>query len=264
MELNEENEKQKSSFLLKLRSILNEPENEEYIKWSKDGKFFILYCKNINTFADNILPQYFKHRNFNSFHRQLNLYNFRTIPNDNQDEIHFIHAKFKKGITDDEIKNIKPIKKKPIKRTKNLKKIKNKNKNKKLNSVQVEENEYENIDNLDEDTKIQKIKENIQKLNNPYKMIFNFLLEKIKSQGFLIEKLKNQYYLFNELSARNTSYEGQNEIINNNNLIQPNFDCFNEENDFGPDFNIQNEMCDPKYQIYTICEGANSSTGNKK
>ena len=47
MELNEENEKQKSSFLLKLRTILNEPGNEEYIKWSEDGKFFILYCKNI-------------------------------------------------------------------------------------------------------------------------------------------------------------------------------------------------------------------------
>ena len=125
MELNEENEKQKSSFLLKLRSILNEPENEEYIKWSKDGKFFILYCKNINTFADNILPQYFKHRNFNSFHRQLNLYNFRIIPNDNQNEIHFMHDKFKKWITDEEIKKIKKNKK--------IKKIKNK----KLNSVQV-------------------------------------------------------------------------------------------------------------------------------
>ena len=111
MELNEENEKQKSSFLLKLRTILNEPGNEEYIKWSEDGKFFILYCKNINTFADNILPQYFKHRNFNSFHRQLNLYNFRTIPNDNQNEIHFMHDKFKKWITDEEIKKIKKNKK---------------------------------------------------------------------------------------------------------------------------------------------------------
>ena len=67
-------------------------------------------------------------------------------------------------------------------------------------------------------------------------MIFNFLIEKIKSQDLLIEELKKQYYLINELSAKNTSSE-------------PNFDCFNEENDFGPDFNIQNEMCDPKYQI---------------
>jgi hypothetical protein len=220
MELNEENETPKSSFLLKLRTILNEPENEEYIKWSKDGKFFIINCENLNAFADNILPQYFKHRNYNSFHRQLNLYNFRTIPNDNQDEIHFIHDKFKKGITDEEIKTIKKNKK--------IKKIKKNNK--KLNSVQekVEENEYENIDNLDEDTKIQKIEENIQKLNNPHKMIFNFLIEKLKNQDYLIEKFKNEDYLINELSVSNTNYEGQNEITNNNNLIQQNFESFNQ------------------------------------
>jgi len=249
MELNEENEKQKSSFLLKLRTILNEPENEEYIKWSKDGKFFIINCENLNAFADNILPQYFKHRNFNSFHRQLNLYNFRTIPNDNQDEIHFIHDKFKKGITDEEIKTIKKNKK--------IKKIKKNNK--KLNSVQVEENEYENIDNLDEDTKIQKIKENIQKLNNPHKMIFNFLIEKLKNQEYLIEKFKNEDYLFNELSVNNTNYEGQNEIINNNNLFQQN----NQGKDSGPNFNNQNGMNDPKYRIYILNGGTNISTGNK-
>ena len=250
MELNEENEKQKSSFLLKLRTILNEPENEEYIKWSKDGKFFIINCENLNAFADKILPQYFKHRNYNSFHRQLNLYNFRTIPNDNQDEIHFIHDKFKKGITDEEIKTIKKNKK--------IKKIKKNNK--KLNSFQekVEENEYENIDNLDEDTKIQKIEENIQKLNNPHKMIFNFLIEKLKNQEYLIEKFKNEDYLFNELSANNTNYEGQNEIINNN-LIQQN----NQGNDSGPNFNNQNEMNDPKYRIYILNGGTSSSTGNK-
>ena len=241
MELNEENEKPKSSFLLKLRTILNKPENEKYIKWSKDGTFFILYCKNLNAFAENILPQHFKHHNFNSFHRQLNLYNFRGIPNDNQDEIHFIHDKFKKGIKNEEIKNIKPIKRqiKP-KRIKPIKKIKKK---KKLNSFQekVEKNEYENINNLDEDTKMQKIKENIQKLNDPYKMIFNFLIEKVKNQDYLIEKLTNQYYLINELSANNTSYEIQNEIINNN-LIQPNLDFFSEENDFVPNFKNQIKM----------------------
>ena len=250
MELNEENETPKSSFLLKLRAILNEPNNSQYIKWSKDGKFFIINCENLNAFADNILPQYFKHRNYNSFHRQLNLYNFRTIPNDNQNEIHFIHDKFKKGITDEEIKTIKKNKK--------IKKIKKNNK--KLNPVQekVEENEYENIDNLDEDTKIQKIEENIQKLNNPHKMIFNFLIEKLKNQDYLIEKFKNEDYLFNELSANNTNYEGQNEIINNN-LIQQN----NQGNDSGPNFNNQNEMNDPKYRIYILNGGTSSSTGNK-
>ena len=125
MELNEENEKPKSSFLLKLRAILNEPNNSQYIKWSKDGKFFIINCENLNAFADNILPKHYKHHNYNSFHRQLNSYNFRTIPNENKDEIHFMNDKFNKWITDEEIKEIKEIK--LIKRkTKKLKKIKNK------------------------------------------------------------------------------------------------------------------------------------------
>ena len=246
MELNEENETPKSSFLLKLSTILNDVGNEEYIKWSKDGKFLIINCENLNAFAENILPQYFNHRNFNSFRRQLNLYNFRTIPNDNQNEIHFMHDKFKKWITDEEIKKIKKNKK--------IKKIQNK----KLNSVQVKKNQYEDIDNLDEDTKIQKNEENIQKLNNPHKMISNFLIEKLKNQDYLIEKFKNEDYLFNELSANNTNYEGQNEIINNN-LIQQN----NQGNDSGPNFNNQNEMNDPKYRIYILNGGTNISTGNK-
>ena len=89
-------------------------------------------------------------------------------------------------------------------------------------------------------------------------MIFNFLIEKLKNQDYLIEKFKNEDYLFNELSANNTNYEGQNEIINNN-LIQQN----NQGNDSGPNFNNQNEMNDPKYRIYILNGGTSSSTGNK-
>ena len=39
-------------------------------------------------------------------------------------------------------------------------------------------------------------------------MISNFLIEKLKNQDYLIEKFKNEDYLINELSAKNTSYEG--------------------------------------------------------
>ena len=86
-------------------------ENAEYIKWSEDGKFFIIYRKNLNAFENNILSKYFNHRNYNSFHRQLNLYNFRIIQNKNKDEIHFMNEKFSFWKTYEEIKEIKPIKK---------------------------------------------------------------------------------------------------------------------------------------------------------
>lgn len=45
------------------------------ISWTSSGDSFNI--KNISKFTDEILPQYFKHRNFSSFIRQLNMYGFR-------------------------------------------------------------------------------------------------------------------------------------------------------------------------------------------
>lgn len=105
MAINEENKNSKSSFLIKLREILNDPDNSEYIKWSENG--FIIYSQNINGFANNILPKYFKHNLFSTFQKQLNLYNFHIVQNEKKDQKHFWHDKFKPGITNNEIKLIK-------------------------------------------------------------------------------------------------------------------------------------------------------------
>ena len=49
----------------------------DVLAWTSSGDCFAI--KNISKFTDEILPIYFKHRNFASFIRQLNMYGFRKI-----------------------------------------------------------------------------------------------------------------------------------------------------------------------------------------
>ncbi|KAK0553204.1 Heat shock transcription factor [Tilletia horrida] len=66
------------AFLNKLRSMLDDKNNEDLIKWAPDGKSF--FVPNHIRFGDTLLPKYFKHRNFSSFVRQLNMYGFHKVP----------------------------------------------------------------------------------------------------------------------------------------------------------------------------------------
>lgn len=64
--------------------MLTDERNEPWIAFSESGDTFTVFDP--DTFAQNVLPRYFRHRNFQSFIRQLNLYNFskvvtaRTVP----------------------------------------------------------------------------------------------------------------------------------------------------------------------------------------
>ncbi|BGP31573.1 Flocculation suppression protein [Rhodotorula toruloides] len=64
--------------------MLTDERNEPWIAFSESGGTFTVFDP--DTFAQNVLPRYFRHRNFQSFIRQLNLYNFskvltaRTVP----------------------------------------------------------------------------------------------------------------------------------------------------------------------------------------
>ncbi|KAJ3123373.1 hypothetical protein HK100_011634 [Physocladia obscura] len=65
-----------SAFINKLYTMLEEAD-QTLLSWDETGTFFIV--KNTTDFSKTVLPLYFKHNNFASFVRQLNMYGFHKI-----------------------------------------------------------------------------------------------------------------------------------------------------------------------------------------
>lgn len=68
---------QVATFISKLWGILSQQDYAHLISWSEKGSTFVV--KDVGKFSRDVLPHYFKHSNFNSFVRQLNLYGFRKM-----------------------------------------------------------------------------------------------------------------------------------------------------------------------------------------
>jgi hypothetical protein len=82
------------AFLLKLYTMLEDPNTDDIISWSQSGESFVVHKP--SEFSTLMLPQFFKHSNFQSFVRQLNLYGFHKLkqaPNFHE----FAHGLFKRG-----------------------------------------------------------------------------------------------------------------------------------------------------------------------
>ena len=67
------------TFLSKTYELVNDPQNKEHVHWNNTDSGFIV--KKQNEFSEKVLPKYFKHNNFSSFVRQLNMYNFKKSRN---------------------------------------------------------------------------------------------------------------------------------------------------------------------------------------
>lgn len=69
--------KTRPAFVMKVWSMVNDPKNREYIRWNEDGETFQVYHR--EEFMKEIIPKYFKHNNFASFVRQLNMYGWHKV-----------------------------------------------------------------------------------------------------------------------------------------------------------------------------------------
>lgn len=70
------------------------------ISWSEDGTKILI--KSSERFAREICPKFFRHRNFNSFTRLLNMYQFHKVPSNRREskDICFSHPHFQRGRED--------------------------------------------------------------------------------------------------------------------------------------------------------------------
>ncbi|GFF96902.1 heat shock transcription factor (hsf) [Aspergillus lentulus] len=93
-------------FVQKLTSLLEDSRNANLIRWSDDGESFTVLDE--DTFAKTLIPELFKHNNYASFVRQLNMYGFhkkvrlsdnsmRTKEAKNRMVSEFFHKYFKRG-----------------------------------------------------------------------------------------------------------------------------------------------------------------------
>ncbi|KAG4302448.1 hypothetical protein PCK1_001284 [Pneumocystis canis] len=66
------------AFLNKLYNMVSDSASDSLIKWSASGESFLVLRP--EQVAKHILPRFFKHHNFSSFVRQLNMYGFHKVP----------------------------------------------------------------------------------------------------------------------------------------------------------------------------------------
>jgi len=74
------------AFLNKLYGMVNAPETDPWVHWNEEGTSFII--PNHQELAEHVLGRHFKHNNFASFVRQLNMYGFHKVPHLNHGILH--------------------------------------------------------------------------------------------------------------------------------------------------------------------------------
>ena len=79
-------------FIKALFLMVSDPETDHIICWADKAQGFRILNK--EAFEDVLLPKYFQHKEFKSFHRQLNMYNFQKITLKEEEFMEFYHPFF--------------------------------------------------------------------------------------------------------------------------------------------------------------------------
>ncbi|KAH8061403.1 DNA binding protein [Aureococcus anophagefferens] len=71
--------------------------DKSIVRWSEDGSKMVI--ADPARFAAEVCPAYFRHRNFSSFTRLLNMYQFHKVPGSSRESkvVRFAHAHFREG-----------------------------------------------------------------------------------------------------------------------------------------------------------------------
>ena len=211
-----------SNFLLKLYQILENDQYKDIVQWGENGKYFIV--KNIHDFTEKILPKYFKHNNYSSFIRQLNMYDFHKKKSSQNEHI-FQHKNFIRNQKD----LIKTIKRKSKKEKENipfpdnqkvyskhtdLVPISNLNAFKNINNnINVKKSSLSIEDDLNLSNSVHSLFENNKRTNLPMDITYSNNFDNIN----------------NNMAINNDNLLKKENVNNNNNInIEKNLDGLNE------------------------------------
>ncbi|EDR22038.1 heat stress transcription factor C-1, putative [Entamoeba dispar SAW760] len=92
---NEQNDNTPTTFIVKLFELVNDEKSKDLICWSREQNrpgFVVLESVQL---ASTVIPRFFKHSNFSSFVRQLNIYGFHKVDHPLGQCFH--HPFFKEG-----------------------------------------------------------------------------------------------------------------------------------------------------------------------
>ena len=166
----------------------------DIISWNKEGNGVII--KNITKLCKIVLPKFYKHKNYSSFVRQLNIYGFHKSQGILKDGEGFEHDIFNKNISKEQIKQILLYNKQKKLININNNTGENESKVKALfeNKNNITNNDYFTLYEKEKNNSdfINKLKEEIEDLKNRNKLMNDNLKEyqnKINGDKIILEKI---------------------------------------------------------------------------